>query len=218
VELLTLIQFIRYKILFDDSRHRATQGTRKKLLARIEEWVEGAEKFVQVPEDIARQIYKDVTSATIYLPSQLDRSQIKVENLSPLLQQEVEFQIAQLHGLRSQLRGAVKAVNAAEQTKASTARGQRPNTKANAQIRALDHCRDPLLNSHNKALNRLQEISKKMNEDYNEGFTELREQDLHRKWTMGGRQVGDSRRTDGSLWTGAGRADISAGPSSAHLS
>jgi hypothetical protein len=57
-----------------------------------------------------------------------------------------------------------------------------------------------------------------MNEDYNEGFTELREADLRRKWTMGGRQVGDSRRTDGSLWTGAGRADMSAGPSSAHLS
>jgi hypothetical protein len=218
VELLTLIRFIRYEILFDDSRDRATKGTRKKLLTRIEEWVEGTEKFVHVPEDIACQIYKDVTSATIYLPSQLDRSKIKAENLSPLLQQEVEFRIAQLHGLHSQLRGAVNAVNAAKQMKVSTARGQRFNTKANAQIRALDHCRDSLLNSHNKALKQLQEISKKMNEDYTEGFTELREEYLCQKWTMGGWQVGDSRRTDGSLWTGTGRADISAGPSSAHLS
>jgi hypothetical protein len=89
--------------MFDDSRDRATNGTRKKLLARIEEWIEGAEKFMHVPEDIACQVYKDVTSAMIYLPSQLDRKKIKAENLSPLLQQEIEFCIAQLHGLRSQL-------------------------------------------------------------------------------------------------------------------
>jgi hypothetical protein len=103
--------------LFDDSRHWATKGTRKKLLAHIEEWVEGAEKFMHVPEDITCQIYKDITSAMIYLPSQLDHSKIKVENLSPLLQQEMEFWITQLHGLCSQLQGAVKAVNAAKQTK-----------------------------------------------------------------------------------------------------
>jgi hypothetical protein len=201
--------------LFDDARARATKGSRKKLLAWIEEWVEGAEMFMRIPENIACQVYEDVASAAIYLPSQLDYSKIKAENLSVLLQQEVEFCVAQLHSLHSQLRGAVKAVNAAEQTKASTARGQRPNTKANTQIRTLDHCRDSLLNLHNLALKKLTQIGKKMNEDYHEGFKELKEEDLRRKWTMGGRQVGDSRRTDGSLWTGAGRADISAGRSSA---
>jgi hypothetical protein len=173
---------------------------------------------MHVPEDLASQAYDDVAFSPVYLPSHLDRNKIKDLNLSALLRQEVQLRVAQLHGLRSLLRGAVKAINAAEQTKASTARGQRPNTKANTQIRTLDHCRDSLLNSYNKALKRLKEIGKKMNEDYHEGLKELKEEDLRRKWTMGGRQVGDSRRTDGSLWTGAGRADISSGPSSSHFS
>ena len=74
-----LIRFNRYEIQFDDSRNKATQGTQKKLLTCIEEWVEGAAKFMHVLEDIMHQVYKDVTSATIYLPSQLDARRLKLK-------------------------------------------------------------------------------------------------------------------------------------------
>jgi hypothetical protein len=157
--------------------------------------------------------YKDVANAVIYLPSTLLPSQIKRDNLGHLLQQEVDLRVAHLHGLRSAIRGAVKAVNSAEQGKASTARGQRPNTKANDQIRALDHLKASLVHSHNEAFDRLVQIGQRMGEKYQHGFQRLEEKDLRRKWTLGGRQLGDSRRSDGSLWTGAGRVNLSSGSS-----
>jgi hypothetical protein len=204
---------VRYEILFDESRNRATNAARKGLLARIEEWTESGETFLPVPEKLAGDTYKDVATALIYLPSNLLPSEIKKDNLGHLLQQEVDLRVAYLHGLRSGIRGAVKAVNSAEKSKASTAKGQRPNTKANDQIRTLDRLRDSLVNTHNEAFDRLVQIGKRMGKDYHHGFQHLEAKDLCRKWTMGGRQVGDSRRCDGSLWTGAGRVNISSGPS-----
>jgi hypothetical protein len=193
-------------------------GAWKKLLGWMEDWTEAGEKFLPPPDHLVSGTYKDITNAVIYLPSDLLPSQIKKENLGHLLQQEVDLRVAQLHGFRSAIRGAVKAVNSAEQSKASTARGQRPNTKANDQIRTLDHLKASLVNSHNEAFKRLVQIGKRMGEKYHNGFQLLEEKDLRRKWTLGGRQLGDSRRSDGSLWTGAGRVNLSSGSSGAFLS
>jgi hypothetical protein len=168
-----------------------------------------------MPDSLSNDAYKDVTSAVIYLPSNLLSSRIKRDNLGPLLQQEVELRIAQLHGFCCDIWGAVKAVNTGEMAKASTAKGQRPNTKANDGIWTLDHLKGSFVNLHNEAFARLVRIGQKMGEEYYYRFQRLEDKDLQRKHTLGGRQLGDSHRTDGSLWTGAGRALTGAGPSGA---
>ena len=98
----------------------------------------------------------------------------------------------------------MKLMDVARIKKASTARGQDANTRANAKIAVLEDRRDFTIAEYNRVRRKLL----KLGDDYVGGFPAMSLSDLYRKSTVDGRNVGDSKRTDGKFW-----GDHRAGPS-----
>jgi hypothetical protein len=147
---------------------------------------------------------EDIATIPIGLPSDLPIDRIKKIGGLVLLQREVALRHGQLFSLILQCRSAVKAIDVAWIKKASTDRGQTANTISNSKIALLEERRDFVMGEYNRVRNKLVRLG----EEYVGGFPKMSRDDLYRKSTVDGRNVGDSRRTDGKFW-----GDHKAGPS-----
>jgi hypothetical protein len=158
----------------------------------------------QVTERAALEAYKSLRDAVLYLPSDLDAAEI-MAGLQTLFDEEMVLRDAVLNDLVDNIRTDVTRVENAWGDKEESARGQKANLRANDGIRELELARDAHITEYNAVRSKFERLEHPLAEDH----PIITDESLKRKSTIDGRQVGDSRRRDGSIW----RTDIGAGPS-----
>jgi hypothetical protein len=158
----------------------------------------------QVAERAALDAGKSLRDAIFYLPSDLDAKEIE-GGLQTLFNEEMVLRDAVLNDLVDNIRTGVTRVENAWGDKEESARGQKANLRANDGIRELELARDVHITEYNAVRLKFEQLRHPLAEDH----PRITDESLRHKSTTDGRQVGDSRRRDGSIW----RTDIGAGPS-----
>jgi hypothetical protein len=158
-----------------------------------------------VRERAAAEADNSLRDMILYLPSDLEAMEIQEGGLKNLLDEEIALRDAILNDLVCNIRNDVMRVENAWGDKEESARGQKANLRANDGIRELELARDTHITEYNAIRTKLEQLEHPLAEDH----PRITDESLKRKSTTDGRQVGDSRRRDGSIW----RNDISAGPS-----
>jgi hypothetical protein len=149
--------------------------------------------------------YNDISDARLYLPSEISADDVERYGLESLLSQETTLREAQLLQLLTRLRRSVTSIGAANKWKRADARGQGPNTKAQTRINTLQNEQTFLLQFYNVCVDGITKL------DPGPTFQRLTQEDLKRKSTVHGHQVGSSKQTEGRLYHCPGRADTSVG-------
>jgi hypothetical protein len=122
-----------------------------------------------------------------------------------LLDEEMALRDAILNDLIYNICNDVMRVENAWGDKEESARGQKANLRANDGIRELELARDTYIMEYNAVQTKFERLKHPLAEDH----PRITDESLKHKSTTDGRQVGDSRRRDGSIW----RNDIGASPS-----
>ena len=178
----------------------------RSLVRKVKAWRELQATFMpHVSECTAREVGKSLRDTILYLPSDLDAMEIQKGELKTLLDEEMALRDAILNDLVYNIRNDVMRVENAWGDKEEGARGQKANLRANDGIRELELARDTHITEYNAVRIKFEQLEHPLAEDH----PRITDESLKRKSTTDGRQVGDSRRRDGSIW----RNDIGAGPS-----
>jgi hypothetical protein len=148
-----------------------------------------------------------VEDQKLYFPSDFNLSERKELGLESLASCEAKLREGDAFDCLVDIRAAVKSISAMRLRKQKSDRGMTQHTQSLAQIRGAEAVRD--LKMLNYELTRQALISMDiMDEGEDSQFLKLTEKDLERQPTESGRQLGDSRRSDGRLWVvGAAPAD-----------
>jgi hypothetical protein len=201
---LTKISY-RARILAKRSKNQSTAKEEADLHRELESWLPRRAKFMGATHEHSEtEDASDIVTMPLRLPSDLPMNEIRKLGFLSLLQREVDLRHGQLCTIILQCRTTVKLMDVARVKKASTARGQDANTRANAKIAVLEDRRDFTIAEYNRVRRKLLRLG----DDYLGGFPAMTIADLYRKSTVDGRNVGDSKRTDGKFW-----GDHRAGPS-----
>jgi hypothetical protein len=178
----------------------------RSLVRKIKAWRDLQATFMpHVGECAAKEADKSVRDMILYLPSDLDAMEIQEGGLKTLLDEEMALRDAILNDLVYNIRNDVMRVENAWGDKEEGARGQKANLRANDGIRELELARDTHITEYNAVRTKFERLKHPLAEDH----PRITDESLKRKSTTDGREVGDSRRRDGSIW----RNNISAGPS-----
>jgi hypothetical protein len=147
----------------------------------------------------------------LFLPSFFPSSQRSSLSLSDLADEEAELREGQLLECIMTLRSTVKSISWFHRYRRENDRGQRQNALARSNIDSAISLRDRTLKLYNESRGTLQSLNSLGPEGR---FPPLSQQDLFRKSTWDKRQVGDTYRPDGRVWS-AGRVGDDDGGSNA---
>jgi hypothetical protein len=178
----------------------------RSFVRKVKAWRELQASFMpHVGERAAAEVDKSLRDLILYLPSDLDAKEIQDGGLKTLLDEEMALRDAILNDLVCNICNDVMRVENAWGDKEESTCGQKANLRANDGIRELELARDTHITEYNAVRTKLERLEHPLAEDH----PRITDESLTRKSTTNGRQVGDSRRRDGSIW----RNDIGAGPS-----
>ncbi|KAF8074505.1 hypothetical protein FPV67DRAFT_1725303 [Lyophyllum atratum] len=195
---------------------------REKLSSRISKW-RSLQKSVMAPigdrvlaQSVSKAFADTPECEILFLPSDFTAEERVTFNLTELAQSEYQLREgAAFDALRS-VRNIVKTLGTIGHEKKTQDYGQMRNTRSNNQILATKARLDAAISHYNKT--RVAMILLGLDEK-DLMFPPLELKDTFRQSTLAKRQVGDSRRSDGPIWTmtgvtgGARRASFEVGSS-----
>jgi len=156
----------------------------------------------------------EIENEYLYLPSDFgepDRHQLQ---LTDLAQEEAMLREGHAYECILQLRQIAKLISIFHYLRQKNNRGQRQNTRSQVKREALELTRDRLLETYNTTRKALSSLCNDNNR-ISERFPPLTVDDLYRKPTVDKRQLGDTYRPDGRLWSlGKPSHSVIAAPSS----
>ncbi|THU87985.1 hypothetical protein K435DRAFT_680703, partial [Dendrothele bispora CBS 962.96] len=196
----------------DRSEMEKLEKERKKLEDRVSTWREAQATFMPgCWEHVAKSHASNPENEKLFLPSDFgagDRVRLGLESLA-----EEEARLREAHGidLIARLQYICQIISALNDRKIIHTRGQDQHTKSSKLLKTQQDLRTARLADYNRNRKALDHLGK-LDEDY---FPFLTVQDTYRKSSELKRRIGDSRATDGRLWTAGARLPTTeeAGPS-----
>jgi hypothetical protein len=146
----------------------------------------------------------EVEDEPLYLPSQLTHEQRLAFRLERVAALEAELRDGQALDSILQLRRLEKVLSAKQGLRKKNDRGQHQNTRARGKIQRTTFVRDAVLIAYSNcrlALESLLQGDEAQLSAFRKRYPSLSKADLHRKSTVDKRQLGDSYRSEGALWT-----------------
>ncbi|KAF8955769.1 hypothetical protein BDZ97DRAFT_1709000 [Flammula alnicola] len=207
---------IRAKVGLKTDAERNSQKDR--LRNRIDKWRQEQKSIMpQVGEYVFKQAVSgkmtdNPEDEVLYLPSNFTESQRLALELVHLGEYERRLHEGSAYDALRNVRTAVKTIVALQAEKKAQAYGQTRHTRSSEQIRDMEARRDLAMEDYSAT--RLSMISLGLPENSPQ-FPPLTITDTFRKPTNIKRAVGDSRRTDGPMWTNTGVTGGSRLPASA---
>lgn len=138
----------------------------------------------------------EVEDEILYLPSDLNSSQRKALQLTQLVEMEQQIRIGELYDTVKSVQRAAKAYSVTHMKKREDDRGTNMGLRSVLGLKKIEVERDSCIADYNRA--RLALI--RLDFPSAESVPVLRVEDTKRRSTFQGRQAGDSRRTDASLF------------------
>lgn len=175
---------------------------REKLRARLDDWRSIQSNFIPtIDEFLSQSATKHPEEEKLYLPSDFLSSQRTHLNLNQLAHGESQLREGAAFDALARVQTAVKAIVVLRDRKKKDAHGQEKHTRALSKIHLAESKRDQAMNEYNRSRQALIALDVV---GASTAFPVLSIQDTFRKSTLIKRSVGDSRRTDGVIWTYGG--------------
>jgi hypothetical protein len=140
-----------------------------------------------------------VEDANLFLPSSMMSSEHDTSGILSLAAEEITLREAQAHESILQLRLTMKAIAILHRQRKRHVRGQRQSTRARSKIHSIEATRDRFLTIYNTSREALIALGRLNPSE--ERLPLLTLDDLRRKSTMDNRQINDTYRSDGRIWT-----------------
>ncbi|KAJ7051625.1 hypothetical protein C8F01DRAFT_1066754 [Mycena amicta] len=181
------------------SREKEVSNRTTKLQGRITAWRKTQTVIMPSVSDAVEaqaQTAPPVHEEKLFLPSDFVTSAERLElGLDDLAAEEARWREGQVFDTLRALQNNVKATTALRNDKAKNDRHQKQNSRSGAQIREAERRRELLKTSYNVARSAISVLHGSMS------FPVLEDTDLYMKPVMDKRRVGDSKLSDGALWT-----------------
>nr|GAT44329.1 predicted protein [Mycena chlorophos] len=194
-------------LLIDRSEHdliarkKETDNRTAKLQTRLDAWRKTQKNIMPSVGDLVAAQAQEITPVPIheeklFIPSQIPDASKRIElALDDLAAEESRWREGQMFDLIRAIQNNVKAENALRRNKAKNDRQQKQNSRSGAQIADTKRRRSLLMTGYSTA--RAAQITL----TGGTSFPELTDDDLYMKPVLDKRRVGDSRISDGALWT-----------------
>lgn len=170
--------------------------------SRLNDWRSIQINFIPtIDEYLATSTTKNPEEEKLYLPSDFSSVQRASLNLEKLAHGESQLREGAAFDALARVQTAVKVIVVLRDRKKSDAYGQEKNTRALSKIHLAEAKRDLAMNEYSHSRQAL--IALDVPEAASD-FPALSLKDTFRKSTLIKRSVGDSRRTDGVIWTYGG--------------
>lgn len=175
---------------------------REKLRARLNDWRSIQTNFIPtINEFLSHSSTKNPEEEKLYLPSDFLSSQRTNLGLNQLAHGESQLREGAAFDALARVQTAVKVIVVLRDRKKKDAHGQEKHTRALSKIHLAESKRDHAMSEYNRSRQALIALDVV---DAGTVFPALSLQDTFRKSTLSKRSVGDSRRTDGVIWTYGG--------------
>ena len=138
---------------------------------------------------------------SLYLPSEFSQAERSELVITHLASEECFLREGQAYDCILQLRRAVKTLSALHSNRKKNEQHQKQQTRARSRIQTHEFNRDGILAVYSVCRNALAALGCLNDSHAQQRFPALGLNDLHRKSTIKKRAIGDSRRSDGWLWT-----------------
>ncbi|KAL0571805.1 hypothetical protein V5O48_010152 [Marasmius crinis-equi] len=150
-----------------------------------------------IRSEIAKQAETEIhpENERLFIPSDFDAETRNAKGLTHLASLEMSLREGELYDALEEVRQAAKNHSIARDQKITEARGQRANTRSQGQIRTIAVELQCCIDDYNGCRRAL------LNLGYNIPLPEMKMEHTFRKSTSAKRGLGDSRRTDGQLYT-----------------
>ncbi|KAJ3760135.1 hypothetical protein EV360DRAFT_81473 [Lentinula raphanica] len=139
----------------------------------------------------------EVENEVLYLPSDVPQAQHVDWSLVELAEIEMRLREGDLYDALHSVRAATKAFSVTHVDKRDNSRGVKDNTRSSLQLKRIEKERDSCIADFNRARQGLI----RLNYTSNNEIREMTVSDTFRRNTFQARKLGDSRRTDGQLFT-----------------
>ncbi|KAJ3766473.1 hypothetical protein FB446DRAFT_794081 [Lentinula raphanica] len=139
----------------------------------------------------------EVENEVLYLPSDIPRTEHKEQGLVELAEMETKLREGELYDALHSVRAATKAYSITHVDKRDNSRGVKANTRSSLQLKRIEQERDCCIADFNRA----REALIKLNYATGEDIRVMTVHDTFRRNTFQARKLGDSRRTDGQLFS-----------------
>jgi hypothetical protein len=185
-----------------ESLEKEIGSRRAKLQLRITHW--RAEQKLIMP-NVANHILEadpcDVELENLFLPSCLDTHARLQAEVTDLGIEEGKLREGAVFDALHMTQTAVKTISTLQGNKAKNSRGQAQNTRSVKTIGDVEACRNLHIDSYNAHRMAMISLGIINADDPKSPFPPLQLKDTFMKSTTQRRQLGDSRRTDGILWS-----------------
>ncbi|KAF7323994.1 CxC2 domain-containing protein [Mycena kentingensis (nom. inval.)] len=182
-----------------ESRKKEIANRTSKLQTRISTWRKIQMEIMPQVGDLVAEQTKALPPAhqeKLFLPSDLSADQrLSVGGLDDLAAEEGRWREGEIFDIIRALQNNVKALSALRGDKMKNARHQKANTRSVNQIREGQRRQEILKSGYNQA--RGADVALKGSSR----FPVLTDADLYMKPVLDKRRVGDSKLSDGALWT-----------------
>lgn len=178
------------------------KGQREKLRSRLNDWRTIQTTFIPtIDEYLMTSVTKNPEEEKLFLPSDFSMVQRTHLGIVELAQAESQLREGAAFDALSRVQTAVKVIVVLRDRKKKDAHGQEKHTRALSKIHIAEAKRDLAMNDYNRSRLALIALD---TPDADTAFPLLSLKDTFRKSTLIKRSVGDSRRTDGVMWTYGG--------------
>jgi hypothetical protein len=185
-----------------DTLVKEIRSRRSKLQLRIMKW--RANQLILTP-DIGNLILSEesceIETERLFLPSDMDTVIRREVGAMELGIEEGKLRQGAAFDSLQATQNAVKTIKLLRDHKAKNCRGQAENTRSGKRIADVEARRDLHIQAYNAHRQAIVTLGTLGDNDMNFAFPFLEVKDTFMKSTFHKRQVGDSRRPDGALWS-----------------
>jgi hypothetical protein len=175
---------------------KTIESRRKKLSVRLAKFFNEQAKAMPTITGRSQSKPKKVEDTILHLPSDFNATQRLELKLEPLAREEKLLREGELVDALAEVRETAQHLSCARARKQKHARGQRQNTRALGQLLAAEQDRNAAIEDYNASRLRLGNLV-----DEDPRFPPLTIKDTFRKSTELKRQIGDSKRGEGKIWS-----------------
>ncbi|KZV59865.1 hypothetical protein PENSPDRAFT_719810 [Peniophora sp. CONT] len=191
------------------SYERELASRRSKLIVRISKW---RRQQLEIMPCVARKLEATADSdtdtpvehETLWLPSDFDHEERTTLGLTELASHESRLLEGECHDAIEAIKACTRQLDVMRRYQKDRARGQEQNSRALTELYTAERAQEQHLLHYAEARAGLIALGFMSADDPDTEFPELTKADTYRKATEDGRNIGDSRREDGSLWARAG--------------
>jgi hypothetical protein len=192
----------QYKELPLDSLKRDICARRGKLQARINKWRTSQKRIMpKVADRVLGEAPCNIEVEELFLPSCMDSADRLEVGAVELGHEEGKLREGAAFDALRATQTAVKALKNLQDHKVKNSRGQAQSTRSVNQIADTEAIRNIRIGAYNNHRRAMISLSMFGENELNSPFPRLEVKDTFMKSTVDRRQLGDSQRMDGILWT-----------------